>query len=86
MFKFIHLADLHLGAEPSSFAALAKDRANDYLDAFERAINYAVDKENGINAILIVGDFFDVANPPQSIVRFAIEQLKRLKRENIMMR
>ena len=83
MFKFIHLADLHLGAEPSSFAALAKDRANDYLDAFERAINYAVDKENGINAILIVGDFFDVANPPQSIVRFAIEQLKRLKRENI---
>jgi exonuclease SbcD len=83
MFKFLHLADLHLGAEPSSFDSLAKDRANDYLDAFERAIDYAVDKENGINAILIVGDFFDIANPPQNVVRFAIEQLKRLKRENI---
>jgi exonuclease SbcD len=83
MFKFLHLADLHLGAEPSSFGALAKDRANDYLEAFERAIEYAVNKKNGINAILIVGDLFDVADPPQNVVRFVIEQLKRLKRENI---
>lgn len=43
MLKFLHLADLHLGAAPAFLGDLAQDRALDYLDAFERAIDYAVE-------------------------------------------
>ena len=83
MLKFLHLADLHLGAAPSYLGDLARDRANDYLDAFQRCVDYALDQSHGINAVLIVGDFFDVANPTQEVVRFAISNLKRLAQAKI---
>lgn len=83
MFRFLHLADLHLGATPIFLGDLARDRAQDYLDAFRRAVDYAVDAANEIHAVLIVGDFFDVANPSQEVIRFAISQLKRLKQSGI---
>ena len=83
MLKFLHLADLHLGAAPSYLGELAQDRANDYLDAFQRSVDYALDQSHGINAVLIVGDFFDVANPPQDVVRSAINNLKRLAEAKI---
>ncbi len=83
MFRFLHLADLHLGAAPVFLGDLAQDRAKDYLDAFRRAVDYAVDPANDIHAVLIVGDFFDVACPPQDVVRFAVSQLKRLNQSGI---
>jgi DNA repair protein SbcD/Mre11 len=81
--KFLHLADLHLGAAPSYLGDLAQDRANDYLDAFKRCVDYAVDQSHEINVVLIVGDFFDVANPAQDVVRFTIDNLKRLAQARI---
>jgi DNA repair protein SbcD/Mre11 len=83
MLKFLHLADLHLGASPSYLGDLALERAKDYLNAFERCVDYAVDRSHEINAVLIVGDFFDVASPSQEVVRFAITQLKRLRQVDI---
>lgn len=83
MLKFLHLADLHLGAAPTFLGDLAQDRALDYLDVFQRAIDYAVEPSNGINFALIVGDFFDVAHPSQDVIRFTVNQLKRLAQAGI---
>ena len=83
MFRFLHLADLHLGAAPIFLGDLAQDRGRDYLDAFRRAVDYAVDAANGIHAVLVAGDFFDAACPAQDVVRFAVSQLKRLNQSGI---
>ena len=83
MLKFLHLADLHLGASPTYLGDLAQDRANDYLDAFQRCVDYAVDQSHGINAVLIIGDFFDVANPTQEVIQFTTTNLKRLAQAKI---
>ena len=83
MIKFLHLADLHLGASPIYLGDLAQERSKDYLNAFQRAVDYAIEPGNGINAVLIVGDFFDVPNPSQEIIRFTTTQLKRLEEVKI---
>jgi exonuclease SbcD len=83
MIRFLHLADLHLGAEPVYLGELAAERRSDFLNAFERAVDYALDEPNQVHAVLIAGDFFDAASPPSDVLSFAIAQLKRLKRAKI---
>ena len=83
MIRFLHLADLHLGAEPRTLGPLASSRAHDYLDAFERAVTFAAAPENRIHAVVIAGDFFDSAVPSTDTRRFATAQLKRLARARI---
>jgi exonuclease SbcD len=83
MVKFLHLADLHLGAAPLYLGDLAQERSKDYLNAFQRAVDYAIDPANSIDAVLVAGDFFDIPNPPQEIIRFTTTQLKRLEQAKI---
>jgi DNA repair protein SbcD/Mre11 len=83
MIRFLHLADLHLGAAPLYLGNLAQERSKDYLNAFQRAVDYASEPANRINAVLIVGDFFDIPNPSQEIIRFTTAQLKRLEQISI---
>jgi DNA repair protein SbcD/Mre11 len=83
MIRLLHLADLHLGAAPLYLGDLAQERSKDYLNAFQRAVDYAIEPANSINAVLVVGDFFDVPNPSQEIIRFTTAQLKRLEQVNI---
>ena len=83
MIRFLHLADLHLGAAPLYLGDLAQERSKDYLNAFQRAIDYAIEPANRINAVLVVGDFFDVPNPSQETMRFTITQLRRLEQAKI---
>jgi exonuclease SbcD len=83
MIRFLHLADLHLGATPLYLGNLAQERSKDYLNSFQRAVDYAIAPANNINAVLVVGDFFDVPNPSQEIIRFTTTQLKRLDQVKI---
>jgi len=83
MVRILHLADLHLGASPTFLGQLAQERRKDYLDAFQRAIDYATDPKNAIDVVLIVGDLFDMARPSADIVEFARRQLARLQQVGI---
>lgn len=83
MIRLLHLADLHLDAKPSYLADKAEERGKDFLNAFERAVNFALDLENDIHAIVIAGDLFDSSSPSTECVRFTVNQLKGLKKANI---
>ena len=76
MIRLLHLADLHLGTEPSYLGDVAKQRGNDFINAFERAVDFALAPENDIHGVLIAGDLLDRHNPPQTTLRFTIKQLK----------
>ena len=60
--KIIHCADLHLDSRMTSHLdkETARFRRGELLDTYMRMITYAV--ENGVSAILISGDLFDVNN------------------------
>ena len=78
MLRLLHLADLHLGAEPNYLGDVARQRSNDFSNAFERAVDFALAPENDIHLVLVAGDFFDRHNPPQETLRLATRQLTRL--------
>jgi DNA repair protein SbcD/Mre11 len=83
MLRLLHLADLHLGAEPSYLGDIASQRSKDFNNAFERAVEFALASKHNIHLVVIAGDFFDRHNPPQETVRFATRQLTRLRQANI---
>ncbi len=83
MVRFLHLADIHLGAEPDYLGDLATQRNEDLNRAFERVVDYALEIDNGIDFVIIAGDLFDRHNPIPKTLRFAIEQLQRLYRSEI---
>ncbi len=82
MLRFLHLADLHLGAEPSYLGDAAPERSKDFNKAFERAVDYALEPENAIHFVIIAGDFFDRHNPSPKTLSFAIKQLKKLNQQD----
>ena len=54
--KFIHIADVHLGAIPDSNMPWAKERQNEIWDSFKNII--AVCNEEKVDLLLIAGDLF----------------------------
>lgn len=54
--KFIHTADIHLGAAPDSTMPWAKDRAGEIWDSFYRLLDEA--EISGTDLLLIAGDLF----------------------------
>ncbi len=81
MIHFLHLADLHLGAKTSYLGSRATERGRDFLEAFKRAVDFAIREE--IDFLVIAGDFFDTPNPSDETLRFAIAELKKLYQANI---
>jgi len=78
MIKFLHLADLHLGYRPLYLQEKAAQRQSDFLNAFRRAVDFAIEPANQISFVLIAGDLFDSHNPPDNLVAAAKHQLNRL--------
>ena len=74
--KFIHTADLHLGARTE--AKLSPDRAKlrraELLDTFDRIAELA---ECEGAAVLIAGDLFDIAHPSRRTVGAVIATIRR---------
>ncbi|MBQ8559536.1 MAG: DNA repair exonuclease [Tyzzerella sp.] len=54
--KFIHIADVHLGAEPEGLKAGGKNRGKEIWDALEQIVNICEWEE--IDLLLIAGDLF----------------------------
>ena len=54
--RFIHCADLHLGAQPLKL----EERYNDFYNTFSTIIDYAI--KNEIKLLLISGDLFHIKN------------------------
>lgn len=80
MTRFIHIADVHLGAK---FTYLEGDRqverCEDLFDSFSRAVDFAVSPDNNIDGVIIAGDLFDVANPDPALVRKVQKEFKKLQ-------
>ncbi|MHB0876469.1 MAG: metallophosphoesterase family protein [Anaerolineae bacterium] len=73
MFKFLHLADLHLGCEQYGL----KERARDMAAAFRAAAGTAVREH--VQFVVIAGDFFHTRNvDPQTLLQ-AIKVLEMLR-------
>ena len=54
--KFIHIADVNLGAQPDRGRIWSDDRAKEIYDTFHRVIG--VCEEQKIELLLIAGDLF----------------------------
>jgi len=75
-FRFAHLADCHLGAWGNH-----PDFKEFPLRAFARAVDIIISER--LDFALIAGDFFDSSMPAVDVLRFATEQLMRLKNEGM---
>lgn len=76
--RFLHLADLHLGARFGHLGPHADQRRQDLFDAFRRAVDFAVDDGNRIDAVLVAGDAFDASTPEPALVGQVKAQTARL--------
>ncbi|MGZ4848163.1 MAG: DNA repair exonuclease [Halobacteriota archaeon] len=76
MYRFAHIADVHLGANHEP--AMAKLE----LEAFEQAMDTCI--ERSVDFILICGDLFHTAVPSDlSIVREAVTKIREVKEHGI---
>jgi DNA repair exonuclease SbcCD nuclease subunit len=76
-FKFIHMADVHLGTLQYGI----QERVKDFAKAFKNVAEFAVDR--GVDFVLIAGDLFDRSNPSPSVLWQAEVTLKLLKDNRI---
>lgn len=66
--KFLHTADLHLGAKSDNYSeTLSEKIAEGVFSSFEYAIDYA--RKEGIGAIIVAGDVFDSSTPKTSVTQ-----------------
>lgn len=79
--KFIQTSDLHLGMTFKSLGDKSKLHRIDCQDTFSKIIDLCIKEK--VNALLIGGDFFDVLDPPKSLVKFVISELERLQKQKI---
>ena len=78
------MADLHLGASPGFLEGEKKQiRKTELEDAFHRAVDFALKKENRIDCVLLAGDLFDSMTPPADIVKRAANSLEKLQSASI---
>ncbi|MGI5883072.1 MAG: DNA repair exonuclease [Dethiobacteria bacterium] len=85
MLRFLHLADLHLGWEPSYLPEdKRKIRRRERDRLLEKAVDFALSPQNRIQAVLIVGDLFEHYSPEGALVTQAMDQLARLNQAGMM--
>ncbi len=83
--RVLHLADLHLGWQPEFLNERKEERGRERDNFLCRAVDFALDRRNGINAVIIAGDLFETHKPSRPIVEMVIEQLHRLENNNIFL-
>jgi DNA repair exonuclease SbcCD nuclease subunit len=75
MFKFAHLADIHLGAYRDNFLKEAN------LNAFLKAMDICI--QENVDFIIISGDLFDSNLPDIKILNSAVKKMKEVKNNGI---
>lgn len=81
MIRFLHLADLHLGAEPGYLEILAAVRGQDFLDSFARAVDFCL--QEAVDFVVIAGDCFESPTPEADVLAFALAQFNRLHQAGV---
>ncbi len=74
MFKFIHIADVHLGMHPDKDKVWSDDRAAEIEATFDTVLEHCATHE--VNLLLIAGDLFD-APPTETELRKLDARLKK---------
>ena len=80
MVRFLHLADLHLGWEPS-IPELGEKRRLERDERLSRAVDFAL--ERAVDAVIIAGDLFETHRPEPGLVRRVVRELERLSAAGI---
>ena len=75
--KFAHVADTHIGKMNFKL----KEREEDFKDSFSEFIDVCINKK--VDFVIHSGDLFDKPRPKTSLISFVVEQLKKLKQNNI---
>jgi len=81
--RILHLADLHLGAAFPAYGERGSERTRDFLNAFQRAIEFAASPERPVDLVVIAGDLFDTHDPDEGLVFQAESCLERLSKANV---
>lgn len=74
--RLLHTSDVHLGQYNAARDDDQRQRQERQHRAFTRVIDLAIDE--GVDMLLIAGDFFDNARAGSDVIDFTIEQLSRL--------
>ncbi|MBN4074382.1 MAG: hypothetical protein COA82_10045 [Alkaliphilus sp.] len=83
MFKFIHIADVHLDTHFLSKNEWLRERLRSSLrEAFKRVIDLCIEEK--ANALLIAGDLFDNDKLSFQTEQFLVDSFKRLEKNNIV--
>ncbi|MDQ3901025.1 MAG: metallophosphoesterase, partial [Actinomycetota bacterium] len=78
--KMLHLADIHIGMENygrTDPATGLNTRLQDYLQRFDEALTYALEKEP-VDVVLIAGDIYKNRTPNPTHQREFARRLKRV--------
>lgn len=81
--RLVHTSDVHLGAYTGNDGGTWNERRELIETAFRRVIDLANDQS--ADALVIAGDFFDNDRVPQETIDFAIEQLRRVEGQVVLL-
>ena len=81
MIKFLHTADVHLGAKFLSLGEKGKLQREQIRSSFKNLTSLAVTEK--VNIVLIAGDLFDSNQQPQINIDLAVEQFNLLAKNSI---
>lgn len=81
MLKFLHTADVHLGAKFKYLGEKALEHREQVKKTFSRVVEKAI--EDKVDVVLIAGDLFDSNNVTFSIIEFVKNQFGILKEHGI---
>lgn len=79
MFKFLHIADIHLGSRQYKLV----EREQDFIQALRTVLDPQYLQQHAIDFILIAGDLFDTVNISADIFSHTINIFTKVKEINI---
>ncbi|MBU7014887.1 MAG: DNA repair exonuclease [Theionarchaea archaeon] len=84
MVRIVHIADVHLGYCCKNVGDKSASREQDFLNAFQRVVDYCCDPGHHVDALIIAGDLFDMADPPSDLVGFVQKNLSSMRQNGIL--
>ncbi len=82
--RFLHLADLHLGCKNFYLAEKARERTKEFRVAFREAIEFALNRGNEIDGVLLAGNLFEYHRPDEELWSFTKGLISRLLAKDIL--
>lgn len=78
MRKLLHIGDLHLGFKHRYLGSHAAQRLEEATTTLERLVDWAIDDDNEIAAVLIAGDLFETHDPDARLTGRVVSTLRRI--------